>query len=70
MNDLMIIKEKIRQLELGSSGSTLGSDPSTAVGTGPSGLLWILLCPSALDPTFSQEESSYLTVCTLHVRTV
>ena len=36
-NDLMIIKEKIRQLELGSSGSTLGSDPSTAVGTGPSG---------------------------------
>ena len=33
-------------------------------------LLWILLCPSALDPTFSQEESSYLTVCTLHVRTV
>ena len=37
-NDLMTIKEKIRQLELGSgSGSTVGSDASTAVGKGPSG---------------------------------
>ena len=37
-NDLMTIKKKIRQLELGSgSGSTVGSDASTAVGKGPSG---------------------------------
>ena len=37
-NDSVIIKEKIRQFELGSSGSTFGSDPSTAVWTGPSGI--------------------------------
>ena len=37
-NDLITIKEKIRQLELGSgSGSTVGSDASTAVGKRPSG---------------------------------
>ena len=36
--DLMTSKEKIRQLDLGSgSGSTVGSDASTAVGKGPSG---------------------------------
>ena len=36
--DSMTIKEKIRQLELGScSGSAVGSDASTAVGKGPSG---------------------------------
>ena len=34
----MTIKNKIRQLELGScSGSTVGSDASAAVGKGPSG---------------------------------
>ena len=39
-NDLQTIKEKIRQLESGSgSGSTVGSDVSTAVGKGPSGTL-------------------------------
>ena len=37
-NDLQAIKDKIRQLESGScSGSTVGSDVSTAVGRGPSG---------------------------------
>ena len=37
-NDLETIKDKIRQLESGSgSGSTVGSDVSTAVGEGPSG---------------------------------
>ena len=36
--DLQAIKEKIRQLESGSgSGSTVGSEVSTAVGKGPSG---------------------------------
>ena len=37
-NDLQTIEDKIRQLELGSgTGSTVGSDVSTAVGKGPSG---------------------------------
>ena len=37
-NDLMTIKEKIGQLELGcGSGKTVGSDANTAVGKGPSG---------------------------------
>ena len=36
--DLQAIKDKIRQLESGSgSGSTVGSEVSTAVGKGPSG---------------------------------
>ena len=37
-NDLLAIKDEIRQLVLGScSGSTVGSNDSTAVGRGPSG---------------------------------
>ena len=37
-NDFQTIKDKIRQLESGSgSGSTVGSDVSTAVGKGPRG---------------------------------
>ena len=37
-NDLQTIKDKITQLESGSgSGSTVGSDVSTAVGKGPRG---------------------------------
>ena len=37
-HDVQTSKDKIRQLEAGSdSGSTVGSDVSTAVGKGPSG---------------------------------
>ena len=37
-NDVQAIKDKIRQLESGNcSGSTVGSDVSTAVGSGTSG---------------------------------
>ena len=36
--DLQAIKDKIRQLELGSgSGGTVGSEVSAAIGRGPSG---------------------------------